>query len=92
MIRKHRVKQLFGENVLGKHFHRRLVIRRRIQGLVQRPDELLERILAFRVLQQVGERMDVAIRDHCNVRGPVIPVWGCVHLLHDPAKHGLFPI
>ena len=92
MIREHRVKQRGGENVLGQHLHSRLVIHRRIQGLAQRIHELLERILALRILQQAVNQVNVTIGDRRNVLRPVLPVQGRAHLLHDPTEHRLLPI
>ena len=36
--------------------------------------------------------MNVAVRDRRDVLGPVLPVQGRAHLLHDPAEHRLLPI
>ena len=53
MIREHRVEQRGRQDVLGQHLHCRGVIHRRIQGLAQRSHELLERVLALGVFQQL---------------------------------------
>ena len=87
MIREHRVKERCGEDVLGQHLHRRLVVDGRVQGRSQRVHELLERVLALRILQQAIDEVNVALRDRRDVLGPVLPVQGRAHLLHDPAEH-----
>ena len=53
MIREHRVEERGCQDVLGQHLHRGLVVYSRVQRRAQRVHELLERVLAFRVFQQL---------------------------------------
>ena len=78
--------------MLGQHLHRRLIVHCRVQRRAQRVHELLERILALWILQQAINKVNVAVCDRRNVLGPILPVQGRAHLLHDPAEHRLLPI
>ena len=53
MIREHRVKERCRQDVLGQHLHRRLVVNGWVQRRAQRIHEVLERVLTFRVFQQL---------------------------------------